>query len=122
AANRDEFHDRPTAPAGPWPDHPGILGGRDLQSGGSWLGVTRGGRWAAVTNVREGLEPRPEALSRGHLVADFLKGGSDPLDFAEALQSRLDEYNGFNRLLGVADELCWISNRSDLRPSEHGGG
>lgn len=113
AANRDEFHDRPTAPAGPWPDRTDILAGRDLRSGGTWLGVTSEGRWAAVTNVRDGAEQRQDATSRGGLVADFLIGSPDPLDYAEALAPRLDDYNGFNLLIGLGAEAVWVSNRSD---------
>ena len=119
AANRDEFHDRPTAPAGAWPDRPDILAGRDLRSGGTWLGVTSGGRWAAVTNVREGTEQRPDSVSRGHLVADFLESAADPMGYAEALAARMDEYNGFNLLVGLGEDAVWLSNR--LRPTSNDG-
>jgi uncharacterized protein with NRDE domain len=76
-ANRDEFYARPTAPAHWWPDHPDIWAGRDLQAGGTWLGMSRTGRFAALTNVREG-GARSGGRSRGELVADFLAGEQDP--------------------------------------------
>ena len=73
AANRDEFHQRPSAAANFWEDDPGILAGRDLQGGGTWLGITRSGRFAAITNYREPLDPEPPPeRSRGLLVRDFL--------------------------------------------------
>ncbi|HEY7767706.1 NRDE family protein, partial [Longimicrobium sp.] len=74
AANRDEFYARPTATAAWWSDAPGVLAGRDLQEGGTWMGVTRAGRFAAITNYRETAPPRADAPSRGALVADFLRG------------------------------------------------
>src|SRR4030081_918356 len=78
AANRDEFHARPTAPAGWWPDHPQILAGRDLQAGGTWLGITREGRFAAVTNFRDPSDKRSTARSRGTLVTEYLLGSETP--------------------------------------------
>src|SRR5699024_4876274 len=76
ASNRDEAHDRPTAPLGPWPDQPALLAGRDLVAGGTWLGIHADGRWAAVTNHRRGDAPAPRPRSRGHLVRDYLAGPS----------------------------------------------
>src|SRR5437868_6543342 len=76
-ANRDEFYERPTAAAGYWPDHPNIYAGRDLQGGGTWLGVTDEGRFAAVTNYRD-PSASTGTRSRGELVADFLKGDDTP--------------------------------------------
>ena len=80
-ANRDEFYDRPATPAGPWPENPDIIAGRDLRGGGSWMGVTRAGpngpKFAALTNIRAPGERRSDAPTRGALVADFLKGDLD---------------------------------------------
>src|SRR5512144_1181918 len=73
AANRDEFYDRPTAAAAFWPEHPKILGGRDLKAGGTWLGIDRTGRWAAVTNYRQGEREATAPRSRGLLVSDYLE-------------------------------------------------
>lgn len=113
AANRDEFYARPTAPARFWADHPGLLAGKDLESGGSWLGVTRGGRFAAVTNYREPGKRRADAPSRGHLVTDFLLGADPPAAYLHRVSARGAEYNGFNLLAGDVNSLGWYSNRAD---------
>jgi uncharacterized protein with NRDE domain len=114
AANRDEFHARPTAPAAWWDDHPEVLAGRDLEQGGTWMGVTRGGRFAAVTNFREPLPPRPGAPSRGRLVADFLLGGVPSLAFLAGLMPFAGAYNGYNLLLMDGRTLAWGSNRAPM--------
>jgi len=111
-ANRDEFHQRPTATAAFWPGSHGLLAGRDLQAGGTWMGVTRNGRFAAVTNFREPGQPGPpEERSRGELVRSFLEGGDTPLEAARALHARGGLYRGFNLLLGCPGELAYLSNR-----------
>ena len=112
AANRDEFHERPTAAADFWPGRSGLLAGRDLQAGGTWLGVTRGGRIAAVTNYREPLVPEaPLERSRGELVTEFLEGSQAPLAHAEALLASASSYRGFNLMLGSQESLAYVSNR-----------
>jgi uncharacterized protein with NRDE domain len=108
AANRDEFHQRPSAAAGPWPEAPAVFGGRDLEAGGTWLGVREGGRFAAVTNVREPGVPQGR-LSRGALPRDYLLGAATPAAFATAIQA--EAYSGFNLLLADGGELWWCSNR-----------
>jgi len=114
AANRDEFHERPALAADFWPQQPQWLGGRDLQAGGTWLGVTRSGRLAAVTNFREPLAPEiPLERSRGELVTDFLAGRQTPLAHARSLLERGSSYRGFNLLLGSPDSLAYVSNRHD---------
>lgn len=128
AANRDEFYARPTAPAGPWPEAPEVIGGRDLREGGSWLGITRSGRWAAVTNYREPALARLGAASRGKLVADFLTGELTPADYLRSLVPRAAEFNGFNLLVGDRGSVRWFSNRAgghplhdrDLEPGVYG--
>src|SRR3954466_13412832 len=100
AANRDEFYERPAAPAGWWSDHPDVYAGRDLQGGGTWIGVTRDGRFAAITNIREPSLFREDAPSRGALVADYLAGDADAEAYLAALSARAHEYNGFNLLIG----------------------
>lgn len=115
-ANRDEFYDRPTAPAAPWPEYPNVIAGRDLEHGGSWMGITREGpngpRFAALTNIRAPGEGRANAPSRGELVADFLKGSLPAADYLEAIAARGDVYNGYNLVLGDREQLYWYSNRA----------
>ncbi|MBL8971634.1 MAG: NRDE family protein, partial [Myxococcales bacterium] len=116
AANRDEFHARPTAAASTWPrdaeaSAPEIVAGRDLQAGGTWLGVTREGRFAALTNVREPfVAPPPGARSRGGLVAEFLRGRAAPGEYLAGLAP--DAYAGFNLVVGDRSSLWYLSNRS----------
>ena len=111
AANRDEFYDRKTAPAAFWEDCPQVLGGRDLMQGGSWMGVTRTGRVAAVTNYRDPAKHNPEARSRGELVRGFLCNQTDPSGYLETIHTQSDRYNGFNLLVGDGHNLLYYSNR-----------
>ena len=110
AANRDEFHARATAPAGFWQDHPQVLSGRDLMAGGTWMGTTRDGRFAALTNYRDPAHMRPEAPSRGKLVSDFLLGQDSPENYLSQLDNGSQAYNGFNLLVGDPHSLVWYSN------------
>lgn len=111
AANRDEFYDRPTAPACFWHEHPDILAGKDLRAGGTWLGVTRGGRIAGLTNYRDPASLKAHAPSRGELVSGFLKGEETPEEYLTRLDQRADEYNGFNLVAGTGHRIYWYSNR-----------
>jgi uncharacterized protein with NRDE domain len=115
AANRDEFFARPTAPARYWEQSPGILAGRDLSAGGTWMGVTRRGRFAALTNFREPLLSRANAAnlpSRGKLVSDFLAGDMPAQDYLAALLPVSSDYNGFNLVCGTLNQGLWhFSNR-----------
>ncbi|HUL56097.1 MAG TPA: NRDE family protein [Usitatibacter sp.] len=124
AANRDEWRDRPTQAAHWWPDHPELLAGRDLEAGGTWMGITRGGRFAAVTNFRDPSERRATARSRGTLVSEFLLGGETPRDYLARLAPSAGEYNGFNLILGDGTTLCYYSSREDkareIEPGVHG--
>lgn len=99
AANRDEFFARPTAAAGFWPGTD-ILAGRDLKEGGTWMGVTRSGRFAALTNYRDPAGHADGRASRGWLVADFLKSDASPVEWLGGLVPRRADYNGFNLLAG----------------------
>jgi uncharacterized protein with NRDE domain len=110
AANRDEFHERPAAAAAYWPDHPEILAGRDLQAKGTWLGVSRSGRFASVTNYRGGRDASA-AESRGALVSRFLLNGTSPGKYLASLNAAA--YSGFSLFLADGDELWWQSNRGD---------
>lgn len=113
AANRDEFHERPSAPLDWWRDDPRILSGRDLRAAGSWMGVSRSGRFGVVTNFRD-LEaaPAPDAPSRGRLVAQFLAGTDSPALYLDELREAAPRYAGFNLLVGGPHSLCYFSNRN----------
>ncbi len=114
AANRDEFHHRPSAGAAAWKDHPQIFGGRDLQQQGSWLAVSKDGRLAAVTNVRRMATPDPRAPSRGRLVAQFLQGSDSAADYAARLKESADSYAGFNLLLYDGHDLRYVDNHPEF--------
>lgn len=115
AANRDEFYARPSAPMHFWEETPDLLAGRDLQAGGTWLGITRTGRFAAITNYRDPGSVRPNAPSRGHLVSDFLKGQQPAWNYLNRLVLRGKDYNGFNLLLRDSQGLYYYSNE-DAEP------
>jgi uncharacterized protein with NRDE domain len=124
AANRDEFYDRPSAPASFWPEAPQLLAGRDLQAGGTWLGITRTGRIAALTNFREQESKRAEAPSRGNLVSDFLLCRKKPVPYLDQISANAQRYNGFNLLVGQSANIYYYSNRARgiraLGPGIHG--
>ncbi|MBW1782077.1 MAG: NRDE family protein [Deltaproteobacteria bacterium] len=111
AANRDEFYERPTTPAAFWEDAPHILGGKDLRAGGTWFGITKKGRIAAITNYRDPASVKPNAPSRGELVSGFLAGDEDPESYLTRLDLKAGDYNGFNLIVGDANRLYWFSNR-----------
>jgi uncharacterized protein with NRDE domain len=111
AANRDEFFARRTAPARWWADAPDVLAGRDLEAGGTWMGIARAGRFAALTNFRDAAAPKKDgAPSRGTLVADFLKGGWAPADYVALIRPGASRYHGFNLLVSDSIELWSFSN------------
>lgn len=110
AANRDEFHARATAPARFWAEAPALLAGRDLAAGGTWMGVTRSGRFAALTNVREPGQAQG-SRSRGLLVSEYLLSEMEPLAYAETVMAAGGDYSGFNLLVADGDTLVACSNR-----------
>ena len=112
AANRDEYHARPTAPSAWWQDTPQLLAGRDLQSGGAWMGITRAGRFAALTNYRSAAEIDSNAPSRGALVAHFLTSAAAPAQYAGMVGAEGARYNGFNLLAGTLEQLWYVGNHS----------
>lgn len=124
AGNRDEFYDRPTAPAGPWKEAPHVLAGRDLKAGGTWMGVTQSGHWGVVTNVRDQRPRREDARSRGTLVANYLRDEPAPQAYLERVAAEAECYNGFNLLLGTLGSLYYFSNREPgiqtVDPGIHG--
>ncbi len=123
AANRDEFYERPSAPAAFWADTPDILAGRDLKAGGTWLGITRDGRLAAITNYRDPASLKDGAPSRGELVSDYLRSRESPEGCVKRLAPRAGGYNGFSLLIGDRSALFYYSNRGEsvrLTPGIHG--
>ena len=124
AANRDEFYARETEPAHHWPDHPEVFAGRDAVAGGTWMGVTADGRFAALTNVRGGVlvpeDGAPPPPSRGALVADYLTGDTSAAIYVASVAAIAEQYSGFNLLVADQDQLWWCSNHSE--PQQLGPG
>jgi uncharacterized protein with NRDE domain len=112
AANRDEFFARPTDAARFWPEHSHVLAGRDLEKGGTWMGVARDGRWSAVTNFRDGTRPDADSRSRGELVAGYLCHAAPGADYVAGIISRQQSYHGFNLLVGDRTGVQYLSNRT----------
>jgi uncharacterized protein with NRDE domain len=124
AANRDEFYARPTLPAHRWPGASGMIAGRDLEAGGSWMGVDAAGRFAAITNFRE-LERGPANVrSRGELVTEYLLGDAAAERYLAELAERANHYRGYNLLIAAGGALYCASNRGApirrLPPGLHG--
>lgn len=125
AANRDEFHARPALPARAHADAPGVFGGRDVEKGGSWLLASASGRFAAVTNVRDGRSPESATRSRGELVDAWVKRQDIGLDgFLETLARDADQYGRYNLLLGESGRLVYAGNHPrfrahDIEPGLH---
>jgi len=120
AANRDEFYERPSAPADFWDAEPEILAGRDLKEGGTWLGITRTGRIAALTNYRDPASFKASAPSRGGLVSGYLRGDENARNYLEGLALDACKYNAFNLLLGDCSSLYYFSNRGAQKCLEPG--
>lgn len=100
AANRDEFHPRPTQASHFWDDMPDLLAGRDLNAGGTWMGVTRNGGVSALTNIRDPSRNNDDAKSRGELVTHFLNQNNTQEQYLRTLESSVNDYNGYNLLYG----------------------
>ncbi len=111
AANRDEFYKRPTAAAAFWSGNPDLLAGRDLCAGGTWIGITREGRIAALTNHRDPKWNKPDSPSRGKLVSGYLLGPEAPIRYLEKLSRDAARYNGYSILVGNREAIYWFSNR-----------
>ncbi len=115
ATNRDEFYERPTRPARFWDNHPNILAGKDLEAGGTWLGITRDGKFSALTNYRDPSIQKEDPPSRGHLVLDYLKSGKTMKQYLQDVDKKASLYNGFNllggELFGKDSSLMYYSNQ-----------
>jgi uncharacterized protein with NRDE domain len=124
AANRDEYFGRRSAAAGFWDDHTHVLAGRDLEAGGTWLGITLEGRFAALTNYRNPADRRTGVPSRGALVSDFLTGDAGPSEYVKKVEKAASSYNGFSLLVGDGDSFWFFSNRGSpplrVAPGVHG--
>ncbi len=113
AANRDEFHHRPTRSSDFWPEHPDLLAGKDLDAGGTWMGISRNGRIAALTNIRDPKHQHPAPRTRGELVVNFLNADINSTDYALQLRASKDYYNGYNLLFGdirLPSPNLWVYN------------
>ncbi|SNB47779.1 NRDE family protein [Geobacter sp. DSM 9736] len=124
AANRDEFYERPTAPAAFWNTSPDILAGKDLRGGGTWLGISRCGRFAAITNYREHPHHHEGAKSRGLLPLDFLRGNMSEERYLSTVTEKGADFSGFNLIFGTPGHICYATNRGDsiarIPPGIHG--
>lgn len=126
AGNRDEFYARPTREAQFWTeeDHPNILAGKDLEAGGTWLGVHKDGRWGALTNYRDFSIQKKDPPSRGELVLDYLRSKQDGEAYLHQIKPKAQQYNGFNLLLGDQDGLYHFLNQereiNRIEPGVHG--
>jgi len=115
-ANRDEFFSRPTASCRYWDDAPQVLAGRDLQAGGTWLGVNRQGKLAALTNYRQGVQHNTQAHSRGQLPSNFLSNTHTATEYLARCMADAQYYSGFNLILGDVQQLYYYSNRAQTAP------
>ena len=123
AANRDEFHGRPTLPAAPWENNPDIIAGIDCEAGGTWLGISKQGRFGLITNFRDPASLMNGAPSRGKLVSDFLFSGCTALDYSESILASAAQYNGFNLICGDGRDIYYIGNRNpQQQPRKLGNG
>ena len=124
AANRDEFFNRPSEQADFWKEHPDLLAGKDLQAGGTWMGITKQGRFAAVTNFRDLKNIKENAPSRGMLTLDFLIDNISAKKYYDKIKPALQDYNGFNLILGSVDDLFYFSTHTEglkkLKPGIYG--
>lgn len=118
ASNRDEYYDRPAAAALWWESSPQVFAGRDLRSGGTWMGIANssqdqpaGVKFAAITNIRAPSETRADAQSRGELVANYLSGQLSAQDYIASIRPQAGNYNGFNLLVADQHDMIWFSNR-----------
>lgn len=121
AANRDEYYQRPTAPAAFWPECPDLLAGRDLEANGTWLGISRSGEIAAVTNLFASESTFATLRSRGELVSNFLQSNQSADHYRAKLIASRNQYNGYGLLFGNFRELHYLSNKTNMTTTLTGG-
>ncbi len=109
-ANRDEFYNRPTLAANYWAENPTILAGKDLEGGGAWMGVTKNGYLALLTNYRDVANIKSNAPTRGKLVSNYLAGEFNPKEYLLALSKSGENYNGYNLIVGSFNDPWYYSN------------
>ncbi|MCK9452466.1 MAG: NRDE family protein [Bacteroidales bacterium] len=125
-ANRDEFYKRPARKAQFWTEEgfPDILAGKDLSAGGTWMGINKNGKWAALTNYRDMSKLKPNPPSRGHLVLNYLKSGLTAVEYLESIKEKASLYDGFNLLAGDNNGIFHFSNETNkitrIKPGVHG--
>jgi len=112
AGNRDEFHDRATEAARWWSGEPAMLAGRDIEAGGTWLGIDDRGRFGAITNIRDVTPAPPGAPSRGELITQFIRGGAAATHYLDTLRARAQNFAGFNLVLGDKKDVHFFNSRS----------
>mgnify|MGYP003617895422 FL=1 len=111
-SNRDEFYHRPSSKLHVWSDSP-VIAGQDLQSGGTWMGITKQGRWAIITNFRDGADQHSYVTSRGEVIQSFLESDLTPIRFAQQLELKQCDYAGFNLFVGDLEQAVYMSNRGE---------
>lgn len=121
-ANRDEFYKRPTFPADYWEENPNVLAGKDLEAGGTWMGITKNGHMAMLTNYRDIPNIKQNAPTRGKLVSDYLLGEFEPKDYLMALTKTANLYNGYNLIVGTFDDPWYYSNYQQKKVVQLGSG
>jgi len=124
ASNRDEFYERPSSPAAFWEEAPDMLAGRDLKECGTWLGMTKSGKIATITNFREPHAVKDDAPSRGELLINYLRNQDEPTAYIRKISKNIHRYNGFNLIFGYFSDLYYFSNRvagvQKISPGLHG--
>ncbi|MCT4593746.1 MAG: NRDE family protein [Anaeromicrobium sp.] len=124
AANRDEFYSRPTREVHFWEDHENVLAGRDLEKMGTWLGITKEGKFSGVTNYRDNSLNVENSKSRGNLVKDYLIGEESPIEYMNKVKRENKLYDSYNLLVGNLNSIYYYSNVSDemkeLEPGVYG--
>ena len=114
AANRDEFYKRTSEASHFWRDKPDILAGRDVLAGGTWLGISKQGRFAAITNGIKAKTSRLQTISRGSITVDFLAGAMTAKQYAHEIHSRIGSFNGFHLIIYDMQSMYYIDSQCNI--------